>query len=226
VVVRAGRSDTTRARDALGKLCQTYWPPLYAYVRRRGYSKEDAEDLTQTFFARFLAKNYLAGLSAERGRFRAFLLASLKHLLANEWDKSQRQKRGGGVPPLSLDWQTADTQFQVAATNEPSPEQAFDREWALALLGKVITRLQAECEAEGRGQQFAELKIFLTAGKGEWSHPAAARRLGLDEGAVRVTVHRLRKRYRQLLRDEISQTLADPVQVDEEMRALFGAFAG
>ncbi|MEK7706687.1 MAG: sigma-70 family RNA polymerase sigma factor, partial [Verrucomicrobiota bacterium] len=171
-------------------------------------------------------KNYLAGLSAERGRFRAFLLASLKHFLANEWDKSQRQKRGGGVTPLSLDWQTADTRFQIAATSEPSPEKAFDREWALALLGKVITRLQAECEAEGRGQQFAELKIFLTAGKSELSHAEAAKALGLDEGAVRVTVHRLRKRYRQLLRDEISQTLSDPALVDEEMRALFGAFTG
>ena len=225
-MVAAGQRHTPQSDHALEELCRTYWFPLYAYVRRRGYSKEDAEDLTQSFFARFLEKNYLAGLSAERGRFRAFLLVSLKHFLINEWDKSQRQKRGGGVTPLSLDWQTADTQFQVATTSEPSPEKAFDREWALALLGKVICRLQAECEAEGRGQQFAELKIFLTAGKGEGSHAAAAKGLGLDEGTVRVTVHRLRKRYRQLLRAEISQTLSDPAQVDEEMRALFGAFAG
>jgi RNA polymerase sigma-70 factor (ECF subfamily) len=225
VVLAAGKRSTPQSDQALEELCRTYWFPLYAYVRRRGYSKEDAEDLTQTFFARFLEKNYLAGLSAGRGRFRAFLLASLKHFLANEWDKSQRQKRGGGVTPLSLDWQTADTQFQIAATAEPSPEKAFDREWALALLGKVITRLQTECEAEGRGQQFAELKIFLTAGKGALSHAEAAKGLGLAEGAVRVTVHRLRKRYRQLLRDEISQTLSDPAQVDEEMRALFCAFA-
>jgi len=224
-VLAAGRRHTPQSDQALEELCRTYWFPLYAYVRRRGSSKEDAEDLTQTFFARFLEKNYLAGLSAERGRFRAFLLASLKHFLANEWDKSQRQKRGGGVALLSLDWQTADTQFQIAATAEPSPERAFDREWALALLGKVITRLQAECETEGRGQQFAELRIFLTAGKGDGSHATAAKRLGLDEGTVRVTVHRLRKRYRQLLRDEIAQTLADPAQVDEEMQALFSAFA-
>ena len=224
-MLAAGQRHTPQSDQALEELCRTYWFPLYAYVRRRGYSKEDAEDLTQTFFARFLEKNYLAGLSAERGRFRAFLLVALKHFLANEWDKSQRQKRGGGVTPLSLDWQTADTQFQIAATAEPSPEKAFDREWALALLGKVITRLQAECKAEGRGQQFAELKIFLTAGKGEGLHAVAAKALGLDEGAVRVTVHRLRKRYRQLLRDEIAQTLADPAQADEEMRALFGAFA-
>jgi RNA polymerase sigma-70 factor (ECF subfamily) len=180
--------------------------------------------LTQAFFARFLEKNYLAGLSAERGRFRAFLLASLKHFLANEWDKSRCQKRGGGVTPLSLDWQTADTQFQIADPTEPSPDKAFDREWAVTLLAKVIERLRAECEADGRGKQFGELKIFLTAGRGALSHAAAAKALNMDDGAVRVAVHRLRKRYRQLLRDEIAQTLANAADVDEEMRALFGAF--
>ena len=179
----------------------------------------------QAFFARFLEKNYLAGLNAERGRFRAFLLASLKHFLINEWKKSQRQKRGGGEKLLSLDWQTADTQFQVAASDEPSPDKAFDREWALALLAKVIGRLQQECAAEGKAQLFAQLKIFLTAGKGALSHADAAKNLNLDETAVRVAVHRLRKRYRVLLRQEISQTLTDESQVDEEMRALFGAFS-
>jgi len=224
-VLAAVRRSTPQSDRALEELCRAYWFPLYAYVRRRGHTKEDAEDLTQAFFARFLEKNYLAGLSAERGRFRAFLLASLKHFLANEWDKSQRQKRGGGVMPLSLDWQTADTQFQIAATAEPSPDKTFDREWAVALLAKVIERLQAGCEADGQGKQFAELKVFLTAGKGVLAHADAARTLGMDEGAVRVAVHRLRKQYRQLLRDEIAQTLADAADVDEEMRALFGAFA-
>jgi RNA polymerase sigma-70 factor (ECF subfamily) len=224
VVLAAGKRHTPQSDGALEELCRTYWFPLYAYVRRRGYSKEDAEDLVQAFFARFLEKNYLAGLSAERGRFRAFLLAALKHFLANEWDKSQAQKRGGGAAHLSLDWQTADTKFQVAATNEPSPDKAFDREWALALLAKVIERLQQECAADGKAKLFEQLKIFLTAGKGALSHADAAKKLGMDEPAVRVAVHRLRKRYRQLLRDEISQTLADESQVDEEMRALFGAF--
>ena len=224
VVLAAGRRHTPQSDGALEELCRTYWFPLYAYVRRRGYNKEDAEDLVQAFFARFLEKNYLAGLSAERGRFRAFLLASLKHFLINEWKKTQRQKRGGGDKPLSLDWQTADTQFQVASTTEPSPDKTFDREWALALLAKVIQRLQNECTAEGRAKQFEQLKIFLTAGKGALSHADAAKTLGMDETAVRVAVHRLRKRYRVLLRDEISQTLADGSQVDEEMRALFGAF--
>ena len=225
VVLAAGKRSTPQSDRALEELCRAYWFPLYAYVRRRGHTKEDAEDLTQAFFARFLEKNYLAGLSAERGRFRAFLLASLKHFLINEWDKSRRQKRGGGMTPLSLDWQTADTQFQIADTTEPSPDKAFDREWAVALLAKVIERLQGECVAEGRAKQFAELKIFLTAGKGELSHADAAKTLGMDEGTIRVAVHRLRKRYRQLLRDEIAQTLVDSADVDEEMRALFGAFA-
>jgi RNA polymerase sigma-70 factor (ECF subfamily) len=225
VVLAAGQRHTSQSDGALEELCRTYWFPLYAYVRRSGHMKEDAEDLVQAFFARFLAKNYLAGVSAERGRFRAFLLASLKHFLINEWKKSQRLKRGGGDATLSLDWKTADTQFQVAATAEPSPDKAFDREWALALLAKVIERLRAECESNGKAKLFEQLKIFLTAGKGALSHADAAKKLGMDETAVRVAVHRLRKRYRQLLRDEISQTLADESQVDEEMRALFGAFA-
>jgi len=226
VVLAAGRKSDTRAQGALEELCDAYWFPLYAYVRRRGHSREDAEDLTQAFFAHFLRSNPLDGLSAERGRFRAFLLASLKHFLANEWDKSQRQKRGGGAPHFSLDWQTADTKFQVAEANELSPDQTFDREWAVALLDKVITRLQQECEAGGRGTQFSGLKDFLTTDKGASTHREAALKLGMDEGAARVAVHRLRKRYRALLRDEIAQTLSDPSQLDEELRALFRAFAG
>jgi RNA polymerase sigma-70 factor (ECF subfamily) len=224
VVLAAGQRHTPQADAALEQLCQNYWFPLYAYVRRRGHDKADAEDLVQAFFAKFLAKNYLQGLSAERGRFRAFLLAALKHFLANAWDRSQRQKRGGGATHLSLDWQTADTKFQVAAPNEPGPDQAFDREWALALLSRVIERLQAECTAEGKGKLFEQLKVFLAAGQGETAQSDVAKALGMEEGAVRVAVHRLRKRYRQLLRDEIANTLSDPAMVDEEMRALFGAF--
>jgi len=223
VVLAAGQKQTPQSEVALEKLCTTYWFPLYAYVRRRGHSREDAEDLTQAFFAGFLAKNYLETLSAERGHFRAFLLAALKHFLANEWDKSQRQKRGGAITHLSLDWQSADTQFQIATTTEQSPDKAFDREWALALLGKVMERLESEAAAAGRAAQFAELKAFLTAEKGTLPYAAAAKVLGIDEGAVRVAVHRLRKRYRELLREEIADTLADSSQVNEEMQALFAA---
>jgi RNA polymerase sigma-70 factor (ECF subfamily) len=225
VVLAAGRKSTPQAERALEELCRTYWFPLYAYVRRRGHTKADAEDLTQAFFARFLEKNHLAGLEAERGRFRAFLLASLKHFLANEWDKTQRQKRGGGAAHLSLDWQDADSKFQLAASSEPGPDRAYDREWAVALLAQVIGRLQTECAAEGNARQFEQLKVFLTSGRGAAPHADVARALGMDEGAVRVAAHRLRKRYRALLRDEIAHTLADPAMVDEEMRALFGAFS-
>jgi len=224
VVLAAGQRHTPQADQALEKLCRAYWFPLYAYVRRHGHTKEDAEDLVQAFFARFLAKNYLAGLSVERGRFRAFLLAALKHFLINEWKKSQRIKRGGGEQLLSLDWETADTKFQVAATNEPSPDKAFDREWAVALLGRVIERLQRECAEDGKGRIFEQLKVFLMAGKSETAQSEVAKTLGQEEGAVRVAIHRLRKRYRVLLRDEIAQTLTDESQVDEEMRTLFGAF--
>jgi RNA polymerase sigma-70 factor (ECF subfamily) len=224
VVLAAGKRHTPQSDHALEELCHTYWFPLYAYVRRRGHSKADAEDLTQTFFARFLEKNYLEGLSAERGRFRAFLLASLKHFLANEWDKSKRQKRGSGVLPLSLDWVTADAQFQIAATAEPSPEKAFDREWALALLACVIERLRAECAAQDHGRWFEVLKPFLTVGKSAIPYPQAAAELGVSEGAVRTAVHRLRRRYREVLREEIAQTLSDPANVAEEMQALFAAF--
>jgi len=225
VVLAAGQARSPQAASALEELCRTYWFPLYAYARRRGHTKEDAEDLTQAFFARLLERNSFAGLDAEKGKFRAFLLASLKHFLANERDKATTQKRGGGAPPLSLDWQTADTQFQVAATNEPSPDKSFDREWALALLAKVIVRLQTECANEGKARLFEQLKQFLTAGTAEPAQREIARALGMEEGAVRVAIHRLRKRYRQLLRDEIAHTLADPAMVDEEMRALFGAFS-
>jgi RNA polymerase sigma-70 factor (ECF subfamily) len=225
VVLAAGRQRSPQAARALEELCRTYWFPLYAYVRRRGYTKEDAEDLTQAFFARLLEKNSFANLDSEKGKFRAFLLASLKHFLANEWDKTQALKRGGGSAPLSLDWQTADTQFQVAVANEPGPDKAFDREWALALLAKVIERLQNECAADGKAKLFEQLKMFLMAGKAESAQREAASALGMEEGAVRVAVHRLRKRYRQLLRDEIANTLADAAMVDEEMRALFGAFS-
>jgi RNA polymerase sigma-70 factor (ECF subfamily) len=225
VVLSAGRKSSPQSDRALGELCQTYWYPLYAYVRRQGHTKEDAEDLVQAFFARFLEKNYLEGLSVGRGKFRAFLLASLKHFLANEWDKSQRQRRGGGVTHLSLDWQSADARFHIDPPDPSSPDKAFDREWALALLERVITRLRDECAAEGKASLFEQARGYLMVGETAIPYAEAARALGLDEGAVRVAVHRLRKRYRALLRDEIAQTLDDPAQVAEELRSLQAALA-
>lgn len=226
VVLHAGRKSSPQSDRALGELCQTYWYPLYAYVRRHGKTKEDAEDLVQAFFEKFLAKNYLEGLSAERGKFRAFLLASLKHFLANEWDKSQRQKRGGGVTHLSLDWQGADERFHLDPPDPRSPDRTFDREWALALLERVVVRLRDECAADGKAGLFEQAKGCLMVGESAIPYAEAAKTLGMDEGAVRVAVHRLRKRYRELLRDEIAQTLDDPAQVAEELRALQAALAG
>lgn len=225
VVLAAGHGRTPQADLALEELCRVYWYPLYAYVRHQGHSKEDAEDLTQAFFARFLEKNYLERLSSEQGKFRAFLLASLKNFLANAWDRASRQKRGGGVAPLSLDWQTADTRYQIEPADRLSPDKLYDRAWAVALLERVITRLQTECASEGKAKLFEQTKAFLTMGKGAIPYAQAAQPLKMDEGAVRVAVHRLRRRYRELLREEIAQTLSDPAQVEEEMRALFSAFA-
>ncbi len=224
VVLAAGKGSTPQSDHALEELCRTYWYPLYAYVRRRGYTHEDAEDLTQGFFARFLERNYLEGLTSEKGRFRAFLLASLKHFLANEWDRAHRQKRSAPTPNLSLDWQSADSRYQINVPDDLTPDKIYDREWALALLEHVITRLRDECAAGEQSQLFDKLKPFLTVDKAAVPYAEAAAELNLAEGAVRVAVHRLRKRYRGLLRDEITQTLSDPAQVEEEMRTLLGAF--
>ncbi len=226
VVLQAGRKSSPHSERALAELCQSYWYPLYAYVRRRSRSREDAEDLTQAFFQQFLRKNHLEGLSADQGKFRAFLLAALKHFLANEWDKAGRQKRGGGMPHLSLDWQQADERFQAELPDHDSPDRIFDREWALALLEQVIARLKAECCSEGRGQLFDQARGYLMLGEDAIPYAEAARNLGLEEGAVRVAVHRLRKRYRKLLRAEVAETVNDPDQVHEELRSLRSALAG
>ncbi len=226
VVLAAGRTGSPQADIALEELCRTYWYPLYAYVRRHGHSREDAEDLTQGFFARLLEKNYLEGISSDGGKFRSFLLVALKRYLANEWDRANRQKRGGGVPPLSLDWQDAESRYQIAPVDNLSPDKLYDRAWAVVLLERVITRLRDESGTEGKAGQYEQLKPFLMMGKSEIPYARAAAELKMTEGAVRVAVHRLRKRYRELLREEIGQTLATPAQADEEMQALFSALGG
>ncbi len=226
VVLAAGRGSGPQADLALEELCRTYWFPLYSYVRRQGYTKENAEDLTQAFFLRFLERNFLEGVASDKGKFRAYLLVCLKHFLINEWDRANRLKRGGGVAPLSLDWQDADARYQINPADNLSPDKLYDRTWAVTLLERVITRLRDESVAEGRANIFDQLKPFLTVGKSAIPYAGAAEALGLNEGATRVAVHRLRRRYRELLRDEISQTLSDPTQVEGELQALFAAFAG
>ena len=223
MVLAAGRTGSPQAGVALEELCRTYWYPLYAYVRRRGHSREDAEDLTQGFFARLLEKNYLEGVSCDGRKFRSFLLVALKRFLANEWDRANRQKRGGGVLALSLDWQEAEDRYQITPADNLSPDKLFDRAWATVVLERVILRLRDEHHAEGKGDLYEQLKPFLMMGKGEVPYANAAADLKMNEGAVRVSVHRMRKRYRELLREEITQTLANPGQAEEEMQALFSA---
>ncbi len=224
VVLAAGRGQSPQAEQALEQLCQTYWYPLYAYVRRRGYEAHEAEDLTQGFFARLLAKKDLAGVDRTKGKFRSFLLASLKHFLANEWDKAQAQKRGGGQVILPLDGSEAETRYQHEQAYELTPEKAFERQWAVTILGQVLAQLRAEFVADGKTELFETLKGFLTGADDEQSYAEVGAKLRMRAGAIKVAVHRLRRRYRNLLREEISHTVASPEEVDEEIRALFAAF--
>jgi len=225
VVLTAGRRDTARARDALARLCQTYWHPLYAYVRRVGHSPHDAQDLTQEFFARLLEKNFLAGADESRGRFRSFLLASLKHFLANEWHKAQAQKRGGGQIPLSIDFDAAETAVHFEPADTTTADKIYERRWALTLLDCVLRRLREEFVRDGKEKLFEQLKPTLTEASRSVPYAEIARRLDTTEGAVKVAVHRLRQRYREVLRAEIADTVASPGEVEDELRNLFAALA-
>ncbi len=215
-VLSAGHSDTPRAQKALAELCQTYWYPLYVYVRRRGYGSHDAEDLTQGFFARLLKLNSLAGVAPDRGKFRAFLLASIKNYLHSEWDRASAQKRDIRQT-FSLDLDAAETRYHELPSENIPPELVFDRQWALALLDRVIQRLRQEYELSGRAAVFHELRHAITLGKDLVSAGDWAALLGMSEEAARVAAHRLRKRYRQMLREEIAQTVADESEIDAEM---------
>ncbi|HEY9173427.1 MAG TPA: sigma-70 family RNA polymerase sigma factor [Verrucomicrobiae bacterium] len=225
-VLSAGRRDTAQSRSALEQLCRNYWPPLYAYVRRLGHSPHDAQDLTQEFFARLLENRMVARADPERGRFRSFLLASLKNFLSHEWEKARAQKRGGRSQILSLDLDTAESRCVQPAAPGSSPDQAYDRQWALALLDLVLRRLRKEYADCGRDDLFLALKESLSGGRSEIPYRELGARLALSEGAVKVAAHRLRQRYRELLREEIAQTVAGPEEVEAELRQLFVALGG
>lgn len=225
MVLAAGRSDTPRAQAALETLCQSYWPPLYAYARRRGHSPEDAQDLTQEFFARLLERGSVAGARPEKGRFRSFLLASMNHFLADAWDKARAQKRGGGKV-ISLDLATAETQLGQSPADQLTPEQAFEHRWAITLLELVYQRLEQEYQQDKKGELFAALRTALTGERSAVPYAALAAPLGMSEGAVKVAVHRLRQRYRELLRATIAETVAGPEEVEDELRHLFAVLAG
>ena len=224
-MLAAGCNDTTRAHDALAKLCQGYWHPLYAYVRRRGYSPEDAQDLTQGFFAHLLARNAVATVHPDKGRFRSFLLASLNHFLSDEWDKSQAQKRDAGKT-ISFDTECAETWLSQQSSQSLTPELAFERRWAITLLEQVYRKLEEEHQQQGKEALFASLRTTL-AGPGDTAPYAdLARQLGLSEVAVKVNVHRLRQRYRALLRATIAETVSTPEEVEDELRHLVKILAG
>jgi RNA polymerase sigma factor (sigma-70 family) len=225
MVLAAARTETRSAQPALAFLCETYWFPLYAYVRRRGYSQEDAEDLTQEFFARLLSHHWLEAADPERGRFRTFLLTAMSRFLANEWDRSRARKRGGGQVGLSLDTTAAESRYRVEASDPLSPDRLYDRQWAMALLDRALNRLAAEHEAAGKVADFAILNPHLTAERGAIPYAEIAVRLGGSEAAARQAVHRVRKRFRELFREEISHTVASPGEIEEEIRYLLAALA-
>jgi RNA polymerase sigma-70 factor (ECF subfamily) len=225
VVRAAGRHDTTRALAALEKLCRTYWYPLYGYVRRRGHSPEDAQDLTQQFFAQLLEGRLLASADPNLGRFRSFLLVAMNHFLTDEWKKARAQKRGGGCEMLSLDWAAAEERFDLEPADDSAPDRIFERQWALAMLSEVLSQLEREYQKEGKADFFAALKQTLTGTRESQPYAHLAAELGMNENAVKVAVHRLRKRYRELIREEIAGTLERPEEIEEEMRHLFGALA-
>jgi RNA polymerase sigma factor (sigma-70 family) len=225
VVLSAGRPESARYQQALEALCRTYWFPLYAYLRRHGFDAQKAEDHIQAFFASLLEKRGLRLADPKRGRFRSFLLTALKHFLANEHARAQAQKRGGGRKILSLDIENAENQYIREPRDELSPEKLFERSWALAVLDRTMARLQAEAAAAKKQKLFDCLKVYLTAEKNAISYNEMAANLKMTEGAVKVAVHRLRQRYRDLLRDEIAQTVTTEEQINEEIRDLFAALA-
>ena len=220
MVVSAGRSRSPEASRSLATLCENYWFPLYAFVRRAGHSAEDAQDLTQEFFVRLLDKHFLAAADPKKGRFRTFLITAVKRFLANEYDRVQAQKRGGGQRIVSLEGLEPEARYRREPADTLTPERLFEQQWALTLLEQVLARLQAEMTADGKAALFDALKGHLT-GSQATGYAATAARLGMTEGAVKVAAHRLRRRYRELLREEIAQTVASPDEIEEEIRYLF-----
>ena len=216
VVLTAGRSDTTRARTALEELCQTYWYPLYCYARRRGCSVPDAEDLTQGFFAQLLRRDSLAKVCREKGRFRAFMLAAMKHYMADEWDRATAQRRDA-QRTISLDAEAAERRVQTEPATQMTPERLFERQWALTLLETVLQHLRREYETAGRGALFMELRFAITGERSAVPYTELATRLGMTHEAVRVAVHRLRHRYRQVLCEEIAHTVTDQSEIPAEL---------
>jgi RNA polymerase sigma-70 factor (ECF subfamily) len=221
MVVAAGRDTGGFGRESLARLCQVYWFPLYAYARRRGHSPEDSQDLTQAFFTRLLEKNWVADADRSKGRFRTFLLAAMKHFLADEWDRAAAQKRGGGAVILPLSFDTAEARYGEGPADPETPERIYERRWAVTLLDEVLNRLRAEYEEEGKGLLFAALHPCLVGERTAQPYAQLAESLGSSEPAIKSAVHRLRQRYRRLLREEVAGTVGSTEDVEDELRHLF-----
>jgi len=226
VVLAAADHSSPQAEQAMEEICKTYWLPLYAYIRRRGHSPADAEDLTQEFFHQLLDKNWIADIDREKGRLRAFLITALKRFMAKEWRKASAQKRGGGLFHLSIDSEMAEGRYASAAKNPSIEAEAlFDHQWALTLLELTVQRLKNEYAAAGKAEVFLALKDGLSMISQAIDYATLADRLSMSEGAVRVAVHRMRKRFRELYREEVAQTLPPGALLDEELRYLAGSLA-
>jgi RNA polymerase sigma factor (sigma-70 family) len=225
MVLAAREEDSDSSQKALEELCRAYWKPLYFYARRRGHTPEDAEDATQGFFARLLEKGFLHAVQKERGRFRQFMLMTFQRHMANEWDRSRRLKRGGGLHAVLLDTVLGEKLYREETPPQASADEAYDRRWALTLLEQTLGRLRTEYERAGREKDFMVLKPQLVAPRGETTCAELASQLGCTEGAARVAVHRLRKRFREIFREEIAQTVANKGDLEEEIRHLISVLA-
>lgn len=224
VVNSASHNSSPDAQVALEALCQAYWFPLYAYVRKRVVNIEEANDLTQAFFERLLEKNYLAEANPDRGLFRSFLITAFKHFLSKEWEKARAKKRGGGRVELSLDFDEGDSRISHEPSSDLTPDQIYEQQWAITLLGRVMNRLQSEYDDAGKQEQFDQLKDFIIGQYSEKTYSDVAETLSTTEAAMKMTAHRMRRRYRELLRDEIADVVATPEDVDDEIRNLFAVF--
>jgi len=225
VVLAAGDQAGSHCAEALQTLCQTYWYPLYAYARQHGHQAQDAEDLTQAFLAKLIERNLAQVADRARGRFRSFLLTSFKHFISDQRDRAKTRKRGGQVHVFSLDFDAAETRYQREPGHDTTAEAIFERRWALTALDTVFTKLRDQYAADGKSELFGQLKPCLTQAGSAIPYTELAVQLSLSEGALRVAVHRLRQRYRDLLRAEIAQTVADPSYVEDEIRHLFQVLA-
>lgn len=223
LVLAAGRRSSPDASAALASLCEKYWYPLYAFARRRGYAAHDAADLTQSFFATLLEKDYLRKADQRQGRFRSFLLTMFKRFLSKQRDRRQAQKRGGDRTILSFDAETAEARFRLEPADEQTPERAFERQWATTLLARVLEKLQQEYLEKDRGELFAACRGYLVGSGEAGGYAQTAAALGSTEGAVKVAVHRMRQRYRELLKAEVADTVESAQEVEEELRSLLSA---